>query len=282
MTNPSCLDVKKILITGNKGFVATNLIKELKAFPEIAVHGFDLGENIPKERFDVVVHLAALARTQECTEDPFGASFISNIELTNKILKEVDFKHLIYAGSCACYGSQKLPITEETNYNPPSIYAAQKAYSETLIKHYLGERSTILRLFNTYGPGQRQDGCYPNVIASMIKSIKQKGIIEVTGNGLQTRDFVFIDDVVSAFIKLIEQPIPTTLNICSGKSISILELANLISKKVNKPLDFVKSRGFDILEQVGDNSKSLGILGWGPTVSIFDGIDRVLKAEGLI
>ena len=273
----------KILISGYKGFIASNLhIAILKEFTETEVIGFDKLDKIPAGPFDFVIHLAALARTQECTEDPFGDSFDSNIILTNQLLKEIEFKHFIYAGSCACYGTQSDTVSENTSYSPPSIYAAQKAYSESLVRHFLGEKATILRLFNTYGPGQRQDGGYPNVIAAMIKSAKQKGVIEVTGNGLQTRDFVYVDDVIAAFIAAIKKPISTTVNICSGVETKILDLAIMLSQQLNKPIKFIEERKFDIYKQVGANTKASLFLGWSPKVSLEAGVRNTLMKEGLI
>jgi len=279
----STANAKSFLISGSKGFIASNLISKIKdTYPDSKIRVFDKDEPIPTYPVDVVIHLAALARTQECTDDPFNSSFESNILLTNKLLQHVSFNHFIYAGSCACYGTQEDVITEESPYIPPSIYAAQKAYSENLVRFHLGDKATILRLFNTYGPGQRQDGGYPNVIASMIRSIKKNGYIEVTGNGLQTRDFVYIDDVVNAFCAAINKRLGYTFNVCSGNETKILDLAILISEMVNCSIKFIQPRQFDIHKQVGSNLKASLFLNWAPAIDIKSGIEKTLKTEGLI
>lgn len=276
------MDQKTFLVSGSKGFIASNVIKKLKEkYPDALIRHFDKSDPIPMYPVDTVIHLAALARTQECTDDPFIHSFESNINLTNKLLQNIKCDHFIYAGSCACYGTQEDVITEDTAYVPPSIYAAQKAYSENLIRFHLGTKATVLRLFNTYGPGQRQDGGYPNVIASMIRSIKKNGYIEVTGNGLQTRDFVFIDDVVNAFMIAADKKLGYTYNICSGTEIKILDLAILISEITGAKIKFIQPRQFDIHKQVGSNLKASLFLNWQPSISLQDGITKTLKAEGL-
>ncbi len=277
------MDQKTFLVSGNKGFIASNLIKKIKEkYPNSLIRIFDKNDPMPVYEVDTVIHLAALARTQECTDDPFGDSFESNINLTNKLLKNVKFNHFIYAGSCACYGTQDDIITEQSPYLPPSVYAAQKAYSEQLIRLHLGDKATVLRLFNTYGPGQRQDGGYPNVIAAMIRSIKKNGHIEVTGNGLQTRDFVFIDDVVSAFLIAIEKKLGITMNVCSGVEVKILDLAILISELTGAKIKFIQPRQFDIFKQVGSNLKASLFMNWQPTIDLKTGITQTLQKEGLI
>lgn len=276
----------KILVTGDKGFIATHLQKKLrKDFPDALIIGFDeadywsgtwLDKTI-NHTFDYVFHLAAIARTVDCTEDPFHRSFNSNILLTNKILSLLKFDRLIYASSCAIYGDQiHFPIIEESLPNPPSIYASQKLYSEKLIHYHCQSKkipSVCLRLFNTYGPGQSQLGNYPNVIASLTKSEKEKGYVEVTGDGLQTRDFVYVDDVVNAFILAMNIHYKNHIyNVCSGREKSINMLASIISENVC----YVPERPFDIRYQVASYEKIKNELGWIPQTSLADGLAKTI------
>lgn len=287
----------KVLITGNKGFIASHLERKLReVFPDIEIDGFDIDEYYEKEHriyigkyYDYVFHLAAIARTVDCTEDPFGVPFASNIELTNLILRKLKFGKIVYSSSCAIYGNQSslnFPITEQNLPNPPSIYAAQKFYSENLIHFYCQDRkipSVCLRLFNTYGPGQSQLGSYPNVIASLIKKLKEKGYVDVTGDGYQTRDFVYVEDVVRAFILAMNVKEGNRIyNVCSGVETSINEVASHLSNNVK----YIPERPFDIKRQVASYNKIKSELGWIPEFNLEEGMKRtiryeILKMEGL-
>lgn len=280
----------RVLVTGNKGFIATHLQKKLReTFKDIEIVGFDEEEyNEGKhilligEFFDYIFHLAAVARTVDCTDDPFRRSFASNVTLTNFILKEFTFNHLIYSSSCAIYGDQNnlnLPISEKNLPNPPSIYAAQKLYSENLIHYYCqtqNKSSVCLRLFNTYGPGQSQLGSYPNVIAALIRKMKEKGYVEVTGDGNQTRDFVYVEDVVNAFILAMGKKSGNHIyNVCSGVETSINKVASHLTSNIRRLPD----RPFDIKKQVASYAKIKSELSWSPDFTFEDGMLETLKSE---
>lgn len=277
----------KVLITGNKGFIASNLKKKLEElYKDIEIFGFDEKEyldrsylKLSEHKFDYVFHLAAIARTVDCTEDPFLRSFNSNIALTNWVLN-LHFENIIYASSCALYGDQKtFPITEENLPNPPSIYAAQKYYSENLIHFHCKNKnktSVCLRLFNTYGPGQSQIGSYPNVLASLIKTFKEKKYVEVTGDGYQTRDFVYIDDTVMAFVKSMNVFDTNIIyNVCSGVETSIKKLASYITHDIR----YISEREFDIKKQIASYDKINRDLGWVPKHLLFEGISKTFISE---
>lgn len=277
----------KVLITGDKGFIASNLKNKLEElWTGIEIFGFDEKEyidgsylDLSEHKFEYVFHLAAVARTVDCTEDPFLRSFNSNIALTNWVLN-LKFDNIIYSSSCALYGDQKtFPITEENIPNPPSIYAAQKYYSENLIHFHCKNKnktSVCLRLFNTYGPGQSQVGSYPNVLASLIKTFKEKKYVEVTGDGNQTRDFVYIDDTVRAILKSMRVFDANKIyNVCSGVETSIKNLASYITDDIR----YISERDFDIKKQVASYDKINRDLGWVPKHSLFDGIHKTLSSE---
>lgn len=278
----------KILITGDKGFIASNLKKyfEDNYGSGIEIFGFDEEDynsgrylNLCRHDFKYVFHLAAIARTVDCTEDPFWRSFNSNIALTNWVLN-LNFDKIIYASSCALYGDQTtFPITEANLPNPPSIYAAQKFYSENLIHFHCKNKnktSACLRFFNVYGPGQSQKGSYPNVLASMIKTFKEKKYVEVTGNGNQTRDFVFVDDVIQAIVQsMLFSNTNKIYNVSSGVETSINQLASYITNDIR----YIPERDFDIKKQVASYDKIKNELGWSPEISLEEGIKRTLEVE---
>lgn len=277
----------KVLITGDKGFIASHLKRKLfEVYPSIQVFGFEEQEYLDDSykileriKFDCIFHLAAIARTVDCTEDPFHRSFKSNIQLTNDILKNFNFNKIVFASSCAIYGNQReenFPISETNPLNPPSIYAAQKLYSENLIHFYCQYKnipSVCLRLFNTYGPGQSQLGAYPNVIASLLKTFCEKGFVEITGDGNQTRDFVYVEDVVEAFISAMRCGYGNFIyNVCSGIETSINDIASYITDKIH----YIPKRQFDIEKQVASYSTINQELAWFPKTSLSEGMLKTI------
>lgn len=289
----------KILVTGNKGFIASYLIQKLNIlFPTAEILGFDKEEYFnhsyhifKQNEYDYIFHLAAIARTAECTDDPYGRSFESNVMLTRDILKNFKFKKLIYSSSCALYGNQysilhntPMRIDENTFPNPLSVYASQKLFSENLIHFSLKNRnvsSTCLRLFNTYGNKQSQMGSYPNVIASMIKSYKKNGCVEVTGDGTQTRNFVHVLDVSDALIKSLFIQGNDIFNIAGHDELNMNQLAYLITKDEFK-IKHIAERPFDIKFQNHVSSEKFrNLVGWKSYIGIEQGIDEILKYEGL-
>lgn len=275
----------KALVTGNKGFIASCLIEELKR-QRVEVFGFDQHEDfepLKKNHYDVVYHLAAIARTAECFEDPFGKPHNSNIQLTCEILEDFSFDKIVYASSCAIYGDQPtLPITEECLPNPPSIYAAQKLMSEKYVhftRTYNEKVSVCLRFFNVYGELQSKAGSYPNVVASFLRSLKTKGCVEVTGDGSQSRDFVHVDDVVRAIILASDIESGNHIfNVATGVQTPILAIAKMLSSNIR----FIETRPFDINHQVGSYQKIHNHLGWKPTIDLEQGISRIRNYENLL
>lgn len=272
----------KILITGDKGFVGQTLVEKLDNKYEI--FGLDKGDAAIIDddiEYDIVIHLAALARTMECTEHPFTSSFESNILLTNTLLSRVKFKKFIYAGSSACYGrseTQLETITESTPRESISIYAAQKQYSEDLVRLHLKKKAIVLRFFNIYGPKQRTDGSYPNVIASMLRDAKTKNVINVTGDGKQTRDFIHVNDVVNSIVSAIHYNGDYNLfNICSGESRTIQSVAQYISLKTGAIINNIADRPNDIKYQKASNYLARQELNWAPQVNFLKGLEEVVE-----
>lgn len=282
----------RVLVTGGEGFIAKHVIEKLKMIPNVMVFSFDEYmwnkhlNYLSEIEFDVIIHTAAIARTMECNFD-LKRSFESNVLLTHRILNEIKYKKIIYLSSCAIYGNQ-YPIKYDTIPNPETIYSSQKYFSENMVHLTCIQRgipSTCLRLFNTYGPGQSQSGSYPNVIASMIRSYKKNGYVEVTGDGKQTRNFVYVDDVVNAIIKSMELNGNNILNI-AGHNLdfvsSIYELAlKIVSRDENK-IRFIPDRPGDIRIQNQYVYLNRNILDWTAKITFNQGIEKVLKHESLV
>jgi UDP-glucose 4-epimerase len=278
----------KILITGHKGFIGSTLWKKLESL-EVELYGLEKDYvSIPAKLrvlpFDFVIHLGAVARTAECNKIFDAHNY--NVKTTLDILKHLTFKRLIYISSCAVYGSHGSVITEESSLKVPSVYAAQKLYSEQLC-NFFGQINNIpivsLRLFNVYGIGQRQDGAYPNVIASMLRSAKRDGVVQVTGDGTQTRDFVHVDDVVNAITTIInteEWPeLGGSYNVSTQMGYDMNFVADQIAQTYEVPVQHIDSRPFDMYQQISSFKKIKNDFGWEPQKYFRQELQKVIDYD---
>jgi len=235
---------------------------------------------------DVVIHLAAKNSVKESIKFP-KKTFSANVDGTKNVLNacvEHDIKNIIAASSAAVYGepkNSKILISEGDTTNPTSPYGESKLKMEQLIqsfskKHNLN--SIILRIFNVYGKGQSPE--YAGVITKFLEKITKNEPLEIFGDGVQTREFVSIDDVVDA-INLTISNIQGKLdvyNIASGKSISINDLANLmilISGKDLKIIHHPQGKG-EVRFSQADISLSKKELGFSPKIGLEQGIKNLI------
>jgi len=241
-----------ILITGSSGFIGSNLVSMANSLnleittldyvgkPDIKCDITDADwEKIGLSNFKTVIHLAAKTSVSESLEDP--NKFLDvNSKATRKLFSacvEQDVERVIFASSAAVYGSsdkETKKIGEEGT--PTSPYAETKLYGEEVARHLSSENTTFLclRFFNVYGPSQKIDGEYSAVIPSFIQSAISGNPIIIHGDGGQTRDFIHVSDVCSAIISSLSTPLPnfSVTNVGSGRGISILELAKIVSELV--------------------------------------------------
>jgi len=280
----------KVLVTGNKGFIATHLINTLKnTFENIIIDGFEINEDSSQykhNKYDYIFHLASIARSVEVDFDPFGISHNSNVELTKIILSDFNYDKIIFASSCAIYGNNKTrTAARETDLlDPFCIYAVQKLISEKYVDYYSKLKKTpsvCLRFFNVYGEGQSQFGSYPNVMAAMLRTYKNEGYVIADDDGEQTRDFVHVSDIVNGIIKSMDIEEGNHIyNLCTNVETSINDIALMLTNDKNK-IKRGPKRNFDIKYQVGDYSKAEKYLKWEPKIKLEEGIKRVLEDEGL-
>ncbi|MEM2179051.1 MAG: NAD-dependent epimerase/dehydratase family protein, partial [Candidatus Methanomethylicaceae archaeon] len=202
-----------------------------------------------------------------------------------KIAIEENVDKFIYASSCAIYGeAENLPIKEEDKLNPLSPYASSKIsveyYCKVFYKAY-GLKTICLRYFNVYGPRQKT-GEYAGVIPIFIQRIKNNKPPIIYGDGKQTRDFVYVKDVVDASIKALEkeEAVGEIFNIGSGEAITINQLAEtllkILGKEKLKPI-YKKERIGDIKNSYANIEKAKKILGYKPKYTLIDGLKEMLQ-----
>ena len=300
----------KILVTGGAGFIGSHIAEYLvqrgddvtildnlntgkienlsKVNNDINFVNGDIREYKLLERLvsdsDGVFHEAALASVQQSLkmQDEYFDVNVSGTENILKLAKEYGFK-VVYASSSSVYGNPKqIPIKESDDRSTVNPYAQTKLEAELLAEKYseMGVKVIGLRYFNVFG--KRQSKEYAGVIKLFLDRIQQSKPPKINGDGLQTRDFVYIDDVVKANISAMDSDINYKFfNVGSGLSISILDLANLVidaSGLSLKPI-YCPALSGDIKTTQADLTSIKKLLGWQPKTKLRDWLIEVISSK---
>jgi UDP-glucose 4-epimerase len=300
--------MKKILVTGGAGFIGSNLVDRLvelkykvivldnfingsiknlkKSENKIKIVKIDISKsrNFLKKYFykvDVVVHLASLVSMQQSVNNP-EYYFKNNIIGTFNALhaaKKNKVNKFIYAASASCYGLPKnFPTNENDKIDIKNPYSLTKYLGEELVLHWCKIYKiscTSLRLFNVYGPRSKISGSYNSVFGTFLSQKFSGKPLTVVGNGNQTRDFIYVSDVVDAIISSINKKNSNgqIYNVGSGTETKIIKIANLFGEKFKN----IKKRHEESIRSLADIKKIKKILKWKPSVSIEKGIVTILK-----
>ena len=188
----------------------------------------------------------------------------------------------MFASSAAVYGGLRNvgAIREDMPTKPLSPYGLQKLQAEQVASLFteLYDLSAItLRFFNVYGPGQRGDSPYSTVIASWIDKIKNNESLRLDGDGKQTRDYIHVFDVTSAYLLAVESDECKILNIASGRSKSNNEILSILSSHYNVNIRHAPARPGDVRYSLAAIDKAERVLMFKPTININDGINELLR-----
>ena len=280
----------KILVTGHTGFIGSNMFSFLKRKRSIEPVGYSrsTGQNIFNinqlkkfvEKCDMVYHFAAYAKPGESIITPVRA-IDTNIRGCLNILEVCrEFNvPIIYPSSCEIYGDSDKPIQEDFPIKPPNPYAASKAAADRICFAYYrsyGLDVKIVRLFNPYGPNQQLNKIIPIFYFQAIENRP----ITVFGEGKDTRDYVFIDNIIQGLWLARKLPAGEVVNLATGRKTTNLDLAELILKvtKSDSEITFVeypKEFG-NIKNQVGCYDKARKVLGWSPNVKLEEGVKKTI------
>ena len=229
-----------------------------------------------------VFHEAALASVQQSfsMKDEYIDVNVAGTENIFKLAKEYGFK-IVYASSSSVYGNpKKIPVKEDDERKPINPYAKTKLDGEDLAKKYseIGVKVIGLRYFNVFG--KRQSKEYAGVIKLFLQRIQQKKSPKINGDGLQTRDFVHIDDVVKANVLAMDSDINHRfLNVGSGLPTSVLDLANLIIEVSGLPLEPIHGPELsgDVRATQADIKLIRKLLNWEPKMKLDDWLTKIIS-----
>lgn len=304
----------KYLVTGGAGFIGSNLTRYLLAqgarvvvLDDLSTGKIDnLAEILPQIEFrqgdirsrsdvesaiagcDGAFHLAAMASVQKSVENPRLAHEI-NVGGTLTILEamvRLGVKRFVLSASAAAYGNQPdSPKTENLPPEPLSPYAADKlaceAYAQAYVRSF-GLESVCLRYFNVFGPRQDPNGSYAAVIPAFVCRLLQGKAPVVYGDGEQTRDFCFIDNVCRANWLASQIPAEKCLgkpiNVACGEAVSLNQILLLLKELLKSGVKAVyqPARIGDVKHSLADISRAKDVLGYVPQVRFAEGLAQAI------
>ena len=237
--------------------------------------------------FDAVLHLAAQTSNRVSHEEP-ERDVLTNALGTLRLVEWLcasGIRRLLFSSSMAVYGHPvHLPVSESNEVKPFSYYGITKLAAEHYIWANVGRGldATVFRLFNVYGPGQNMSNLKQGMASIYLAYVLKGEIIPVTGSLDRFRDFVYIDDVVDAWMRVLHDPAAhgRTFNLGTGRSITVRELLNLIIVAAgrdpsNYPIQEVATHAGDQFGMRADASAFMSATGWTPRVPLEDGIRRM-------
>lgn len=300
----------KVLVTGGSGFIGAEVLPRLielghevcsleryvtgryvlgartdTVFGDLR-DGFSIRKLVKDTQPEAVIHLAAIspvAYSYDHPQEVFEVNALGTINLAEACLREVpNFKHFLYAGTSEEYGNQdKFPATEDAELRPNSPYSVSKVAADKYLQYMRAAYDfpvTILRPFNTYG---RKDNTHFVVERTITQMLQGKTVR--LGDPTPTRDFLYVDDHVDAYLTCLNNPKAKgeVFNFCTGRDISIKGLIGLISKltgfKGKIQWNTIPARPLDIKKLLGNYEKAKRVLGWQPKYTLEEGIKKTIE-----
>lgn len=240
-------------------------------------------------KIDCVYHLAARVTVPESVLYPkeYNRTNVSGTVAIMEAMRDAGIKRVVLASSGAVYGEQGVPLVHESLLpHPDSPYAASKLAAESYVRT-IGEiwniETVALRIFNAYGPGQPIPPTYPPVIPQFLRQILQKGSVIIYGEGQQTRDFIYVDDVVQALAAAAtaEGINRQVINIGTGTGTSIRQLISILEHVTGKEAQTIVNPGgaAGVSALVADTKKARELLGFEAKIALAEGLTRLKSLD---
>ncbi|BBP77182.1 NAD-dependent dehydratase [Pseudomonas sp. Ost2] len=309
------MSAERILVTGGAGFIGSHLVDALLAKGHAVRVLDDLStgkvSNLPMDNASLklvvgdvadaatlaeamqgcsaVVHLAAVASVQASVEDPVRthqSNFIGTLRVCEAMIA-AGIRRVVFASSAAVYGNngEGTPIGEDTAKSPLTPYAADKLASEYYLDFYRrqhGLEPVILRFFNIFGPRQDPSSPYSGVISIFSERAKNAQPITVFGDGGQTRDFVYVEDLVKILVQGLERPQPTpdATNVGLSGVTTLNDLIAALEQIAGKPLtvSHAPARSGDIRHSRADNRRLCERFDLGTPTAMAEGLARLYRS----
>jgi UDP-glucose 4-epimerase len=300
----------RVLIAGGAGFIGSHLVSalvergdqvrvldDLSSGTRANLEGLDvelivddIRDEITVRRalkgVDTVFHLAAfisVPASMEVPRDCYETNVMGSLNVLQAAHEE-GVRRAVLASSAAVYGDRDEIVSENDAPIPVSPYAASKLAMEQLAATFnraYGLETVCLRFFNVFGPRQSPDSPYAAAIPRFTQDLITENQVTILGDGQQTRDFVYIDDVVQGILKAAEVAgvAGEVFNLAGGKSISILELVDILHRffpEAEEP-DYGAAREGDIRFSQADITKAMKALGYRPEVDVEEGLRRTVE-----
>lgn len=297
-----------VLVTGGAGFIGSHLVDALLLKGHIVTVLDDLSSgkqiNLPQvcrlvigdirdpacvdwcmQGQDVVFHLAAFTSVPGSIEQPElcdGINILGSQTVLDSALT-AGIKRFVFASTSAVYADYPdIPRSESSQPDPQSPYAKSKLEVEQILETSLRQHGlsyTAMRFFNVYGPRQEADSDYASVIPKFIASRKAKGTLTIFGDGSQTRDFVYVADVVEALVTAMESRENGIFNVGTAQAVSVLRLAEklLELEGTDSSYNFADPRPGDAVSSTADISNTSSLLGWSHKWTLANGLAETIK-----
>jgi len=297
------------LVTGGAGFIGSHIVETLvlrgervRVLDNFTTGKRDNVQHLPVEVIegdirhlevvrmatrgvDFVIHQAAVVSVTQSVSDPLSTHEVNVTGTFNVLMaaRESVVKRVVFASSCAVYGdNDALPLQETAELRPKSPYAISKLMGELYCRAYtqmFGLPTVCLRYFNIYGPRQDPNGEYAAVIAKFAQRMKAGQPPIIYGDGLQTRDFVHVSDVVRANLQACEaeRAIGEVFNIAAGQGVSLLDLVDTLNQLGNAQIypQFAGPRIGDISHSTGDANRIAALLGFRTEMPLERGLRQL-------
>jgi UDP-glucose 4-epimerase len=300
----------KVLVTGGAGFIGSHIVEKLleekyqvvivddlstglqenihpqAKFIKLDIRSNELNDILEAEEFDFVIHLAAQTMVPKSVDRPdfdCHVNILGTINLLEACRKN-QVKRVVFASSAAVYGDDnQLPIKENARTNPTSFYGLSKLTVERYLALYyklFGLEYIVLRYANVYGERQGDTG-EGGVISIFTRKLQKGEVVQVHGNGGQTRDFIYVGDVAAANLQALLTSNPNRVyNISTKTETSINTLLELLSKVSERTAEkhYTSPREGDIYRSALENNAACQLLNWQPRTQLVDGLARTYNS----